>query len=311
MAKKNKKMVHVAGDGTVVATSQHHPPKHLRVREAKVSRSTGGTVAIFIFLALLGVVMLIPLYLAVINAFKPIEEIMVFPPKWYVHNPTTSNFVVLNRLATSFWVPLSRYIFNSAFVAIVATFSQIILSSMAAYPLAKLQFVGKKFLNRLIEWALLFGGGVSAYPVYLVMSQLHLINTYWALILPVVASTMNLFLIRQSMGQMADSILEAARIDGAGEYRIYWGIVMPNMKPAWITATIFAFQGIWSSTGGMYIYDESYKMLPSVMQQIAGGGIARTGATAAAAVVMMLPPILLFIVSQNFILDTMTNSGMK
>jgi len=308
MAKKNN-AISVAGDGTVV--SHRNAPKRLRVKEAKISRSTGGTVAIFVFLSILGIVMLLPLYLSVINAFKPIEEIMVFPPKWYVAHPTVSNFVVLNRLATSFWVPLSRYIFNSAFVAVVATFTQIILSSMAAYPLAKLNFVGKKFLNKLIEWALLFGGGVSAYPVYLVMSQLHLINTYWALILPVVASSMNLFLIRQSMSQMEDAVLEAARIDGAGELKIYWSIVMPNMKPAWITATIFAFQSIWASTGGMYIYDESYKMLPSVMQQIAGGGIARTGATAAASLVMMLPPIILFIVSQNFVIDTMSNSGMK
>ena len=236
---------------------------------------------------------------------------MVYPPKWYVSRPVMSNFVTLNRLATSFWVPLSRYVFNSAFVAMVATFLQIMLSSMAAYPLAKLNFVGKKFLNKLIEWALLFGGGVSAFPVYLVMSQLHLINTYWALILPVVASTMNLFLIRQSMSQMENAVLEAARIDGAGELKIWWNIVMPNMKPAWITAMIFAFQGIWASTGGIYIYDESYKMLPSVMQQIAGGGIARTGATAAASLVMMLPPIVLFVVSQNFVIDTMGNSGMK
>ncbi|MBQ4101795.1 MAG: carbohydrate ABC transporter permease [Oscillospiraceae bacterium] len=287
------------------------PPKRLRVKEAKVSRSTGGTLAIFIFLLVVGVVFMLPLYLSVINAFKPIEEIMVYPPKWYVSRPVMSNFVTLNRLATSFWVPLSRYVFNSAFVAMVATFLQIMLSSMAAYPLAKLNFVGKKFLNKLIEWALLFGGGVSAFPVYLVMSQLHLINTYWALILPVVASTMNLFLIRQSMSQMENAVLEAARIDGAGELKIWWNIVMPNMKPAWITAMIFAFQGIWASTGGIYIYDESYKMLPSVMQQIAGGGIARTGATAAASLVMMLPPIVLFVVSQNFVIDTMGNSGMK
>ncbi len=303
MAKKN-----VAAIKTMAGNK---PPKRLRVKEAKVSRSTGGTLAIFIFLLLIGIVFMLPLYLSVINAFKPIEEIMVYPPKWYVSRPVMSNFITLNRLATSFWVPLSRYVFNSAFVAVVATFLQIMLSSMAAYPLAKLNFVGKKFLNKLIEWALLFGGGVSAFPVYLVMSQLHLINTYWALILPVVASTMNLFLIRQSMSQMENAVLEAARIDGAGELKIWWSIVMPNMKPAWITAMIFAFQGIWGSTGGIYIYDESYKMLPSVMQQIAGGGIARTGATAAASLVMMLPPIILFVVSQNFVIDTMGNSGMK
>lgn len=303
MAKKNA--------AAIKTMAGNKPPKRLRVKEAKVSRSTGGTLAIFIFLLVVGVVFMLPLYLSVINAFKPIEEIMVYPPKWYVSRPVMSNFVTLNRLATSFWVPLSRYVFNSAFVAVVATFLQIMLSSMAAYPLAKLNFVGKKFLNKLIEWALLFGGGVSAFPVYLVMSQLHLINTYWALILPVVASTMNLFLIRQSMSQMENAVLEAARIDGAGELKIWWSIVMPNMKPAWITAMIFAFQGIWASTGGIYIYDESYKMLPSVMQQIAGGGIARTGATAAASLVMMLPPIVLFVVSQNFVIDTMGNSGMK
>ena len=303
MAKKNA--------AAIKTMAGNKPPKRLRVKEAKVSRSTGGTLAIFIFLLVVGVVFMLPLYLSVINAFKPIEEIMVYPPKWYVSRPVMSNFVTLNRLATSFWVPLSRYVFNSAFVAMVATFLQIMLSSMAAYPLAKLNFVGKKFLNKLIEWALLFGGGVSAFPVYLVMSQLHLINTYWALILPVVASTMNLFLIRQSMSQMENAVLEAARIDGAGELKIWWNIVMPNMKPAWITAMIFAFQGIWASTGGIYIYDESYKMLPSVMQQIAGGGIARTGATAAASLVMMLPPIVLFVVSQKFVIDTMGNSGMK
>ncbi|MEG0229516.1 MAG: carbohydrate ABC transporter permease [Oscillospiraceae bacterium] len=285
--------------------------KKLRVKEARINRSFGGTFGIFIFLAIISIFMILPMILAVCNAFKPIDEILIFPPTFFVRKPTIDNFIQLNRLAGSFWVPISRYIFNSVFISVVATGAHILLASMAAYPLSKHNFMGKKSLNIAIEWSLIFTTAVLAIPTYIIMATLNLINTYWAVILPTVGGTLGIYLIKQFMCQFEDSVIEAARIDGCNEYKIYWSIVMPNMKPAWITALIFAFNGIWNTNGGSFIYDESLKTIPSVMQQIAGGGVARTGATAAATFLMMLPPIILFYITQNFVVETMSSSGMK
>jgi ABC-type glycerol-3-phosphate transport system permease component len=117
--------------------------------------------------------------------------------------------------------------------------------------------------------------------------------------------------MRQFMTTIPFQIIEAARIDGAGEYHIFWNIVMPSVKPGWITLIIFAFQGFWNATGINYIYDETLKGLPAVLSQIATAGIARAGAGSAVALFLMTPPIIIFVISQSSILETMAHSGIK
>jgi ABC-type glycerol-3-phosphate transport system permease component len=262
-------------------------------------------------LAAIAVFMALPLYLTVISAFKPMDEFFVFPPRFYVVHPTMDNFRSLKQLVSTLWVPFSRYIFNSVFISVVVTGGHIIIASMAAYPLAKHKFFGGKAIFTLIMWALLFTGGTIEIPRYVVMAKLGMINTYWSVILPPIAGTVGLFLMRQFMLTIPDTMLEAARIDGANELMIYWKMVMPNVKPAWLTLLIFAFNDIWKITGTHFIYTEALKPLPQALHQITTGGLARQGVGAAISLIMMVPPIVIFIITQSNIMETMAHSGMK
>ena len=277
----------------------------------RVNRSTGGNVLVFLMLVILGGFMLMPVVYTVVQAFKPMEELFLFPPRFTVSNPTVKNFKLIGQLIDNLWVPFSRYTFNSVFVSAAGTAGNVIIASMAAYPLAKNDFPGKKFLFRIVTVALLFSGGVLGLAQYIIMAKLHMINTYWALILPSVATPMGLFLMKQFMEGISTSLLEAARIDGMNEFRIYWSIVMPNVKPAWLTMIIFAFQGMWSMTGGNFIYKEELKMLPTALAQIQSGGIARAGVAAAANLLMFIPPVLMFLITQSSIMETMAHEGIK
>ncbi len=276
-----------------------------------LGRSRGGNFVMFSLLAVFGLFMVLPLVYSVIQSLKPLNEINLFPPRFFVVNPTFSNYKKLFQLSANLWVPFSRYIFNSVFVSVLVTFLNVILASMCAYPLAKYRFPGSRLIFGTIVTALLFSSQVTYIPQYVLLSKFRLINTYWAMILPPLATTLGLYLMRQYMIAIPDSLLEAAKLDGAGEYRIFWKIVMPNVKPAWLTLMIFSFQSVWNATNNTYVYKEQLKTLPTVMSQLAAGGVARVGVGAASSVVLMLPPILLFIFTQTNIIDTMATSGMK
>ncbi len=277
----------------------------------KYGGSLGGDIAIFVLLTLLGLFMLFPIYLSVVQSIKPPEELFLFPPKLYAMSPTNQNFVDLINTASNMWVPFSRYIFNSVFVAVVVTAAQLIFASSAAYALAKVNFPGKNALNKIIEIALLFTSTVLFIMQYMVMATIGLIDTYLAITLPYIATPMGLFLMRQFMGQIPDAMIEAAHLDGAGHTRICWQIVMPNVKPAWLTLMIFAFNGAWQITGYSFIYNEALKPIPTVLQQITASGIARAGVAAAAVVILMIPPMVLFVLCQSSVVETMASSGLK
>ena len=284
--------------------------KRIHIKK-QLNRSHGGNFVIFLMLALVGIFMGLPLWYSIVSAFKPPEEIFIFPPRFYVENPTGRNFTNLFQLATNLVVPFNRYLFNSVFVSVVTAGLGVMIGALAAFPFAKKNFVGKKFLWKLIMMTLLFSGGVTTLPSYIVKAKLGLINTYWVLILPSIASTLHMFLLRQFMMQIPDSLLEAARIDGAGEFRVFINLVMPNVKPAWMTVMVLSFQSIWNTGSGGVVYDEALKLLPTALSQISAGGIARTGVTAAATLLLMIPPILAFVVTQSKMLQTMAHSGIK
>jgi ABC-type glycerol-3-phosphate transport system permease component len=167
------------------------------------------------------------------------------------------------------------------------------------------------FFFGLITLALLFTGDVTGTPQYIIISSMRLINSYWALILPSLAFVFGLYLMRQNMLDFPEPILESARIDGASEWHVFWSIIMPNMKAVWLTLLVFSFNGNWGRGEGAFIYNESLKGLPTVLGQIASGGIARAGVGAAIGILMMLPPILNFVITQSNIMESMANSGMK
>lgn len=275
-------------------------------------RSRFGNFGIFLFLLLIGAFMVLPMIFMISNAFKPISELFIFPPRLFPNNPTIDNFKNLSSLLNSSWLPFSRYVLNSLFITFVGTIGNIIISSMAAFMLSKHKFPGSKFLFKLVVTSLLFSSVVTGIPNYIIMTKLHLVNTIWAIILPTLPSSMGLFLMKQFMDQMIPyTLLEAARIDGANESIIFLKIAMPLVKPAWLTLLIFSFQGIWSSTGGIMIFDEKLKTLPTALSDITAGGIARTGVSAAVSFILVLPPIIVFLFSQSNVMQTMSTSGMK
>ena len=286
-----------------------------RGRIRRSNRSPAGTVVLFLLILVSALFMLLPVLYAVGAAFKPLDEIYIFPPRLFAHNPTWKNFQEIAALADTFWVPMSRYLFNTILICSVTTFGHLLLSSLAAYPLALHNFPGKRFLNTMVKWSLLFTSAAMLLPQYVVMSKLKIINTYWAIILPAMQSSLGLYLMMNFMTQVPQGLLEAARLDGASEWRVWYQIVMPNIKPAWLTVMIFTFQAIWNTTGAtqmtQLIYDEKYKMVSSLLTQIVSGGTARAGVGSAFSLLLMLPPVILFILCQSRIIETMSNSGMK
>lgn len=278
----------------------------------RVNRSLFGDVGILVFLLAFGIFMSLPLVYAINNAFKPFDELFMFPPKFFVRNPTGENFSDLFTIMSSSWVPFSRYLFNTVFVTIIGTVGHILLSSMSAYALAKFVFPGGKLCFSVIVLSLMFSSQVTSIPNYLVMSRLNWVDTHWSLIIPALGSSLGLYLMKQFMEQLIpDALLEAARIDGSGEFRIFFEIVMPLVKPAWITLAILSIQNLWGATGSVYIYSEKLKTLPTALNQIVSSGVGRSGVAAAVTVIIMIVPIFTFLFSQSRILETMATSGMK
>ena len=286
--------------------------KKIKRNKRALNRSFGGNLTIFIVLSLLGIIFMLPLVYSVSQAFKPLDELWTYPPKFFVRSPTFRNFKDLFGLLGSNWMPFSRYLFNTVFISVVGTVGHIIVASMCAYALSKHDFMGKKVIFNIIVFSLMFSSVVTQVPNFLIMTKLKLINTYGALIIPALGSSLGLYLMKQFMdSSIPDTLLEAAKIDGSSEWRIFWRIVMPLVKPAWLTLVLFSFQGLWNTGATALIQTESLKTLNYAMNQILAGGIARSGASAAATLVMMIVPITVFIVTQSNIVETMATSGMK
>ncbi len=283
----------------------------LRNRKLKRRRSLAVDILLFLLLAGFGIFSLFPLIFTVVNAFKPMSEIFIFPPKLTVDNPTMNNFYDLSFILESFDVPMSRYIYNTAVITGLGTLGTVLLGSMAAFALAKYEFPGSKLMSSLIVYALMFSASVTAIPNYLIMTYLGLVDTYWAVILTAVGGTLGLYLMKNFIVQIPDSLIEAATIDGANEFTIYWKIIMPLCKPAWITLIILSFQQMWGTTGGVFIYSEELKPVSYVLSQLVSGGIARTGVSSAVSLIMMTVPVAVFVISQSNVLETMSTSGMK
>lgn len=276
------------------------------------TRSTAGNIGYFTILIIASLVMVFPLFYCVITSFKPLDELLIFPPKFYVSRPTLSNYTALPSLLSNLSIPISRYAFNTLFITIVTTTCSIIICSLAAFTFSKSKLKGARRIFKIIQTMMLYNATTLGVPMYLIQSKLGLIDTYWVYILPHLASSVYCFLMKQFMdSSINESLLEAARIDGAGVVSIYWKIVMPIMKPALMTVLLFSFQSMWSTVPGGTIFSEQLKTLPYVMSSVAAGGIARQGSSMAISVILMLPPILVFLVTQSNVMETMSNSGIK
>ncbi len=282
------------------------------IKRRKPNRSVGGDIGIYFVLFLFAIAMVFPLVFAVSSALKPLDELFRFPPTIFARNPSFDNFSDLFVTMSKSWVTFSRYVFNTIFSTVVGTVGHIMLASLAAFVLAKYDFPGGKTFFTIVVTALMFSGYVTGIPNYIILSKLHMIDSYWAIIVPAFAAPMGLFLMKQFMEGIPMSLIEAARLDGAGIGRIFLTIILPLVKPAWLTLMIFDIQALWNADAKMYIYSEEKKMLTYALQQISSGNlIARTGQTAAVMVVTMVIPILAFVLSESQVLETMASSGLK
>ncbi len=286
----------------------------LRTRKHRVvlNRSVGGDVGISVMLIIMGAFMFLPMLYVILQSLKPFDELFVYPPRFYVVRPTLQNFSDLFTLMSDSWVPFSRDIFNTVLISVLGTLGNLILSSMCAYALSKINFPGRGWMFEMIIKSLMFNTTVSAITNFITMSLLGWIDTYLAIIVPAWCSTLGLFLMKQFMdSSVSDSVLESARLDGASEFYTFLHIAMPMVKPAWLTLIVYSFQGLWNSGASIYIYSEQLKTFNYAISQIISGGVARAGASAASTVLMMIVPITVFVITQSNIIETMSTSGLK
>lgn len=286
----------------------------LRTRKHTVvlNRSRGGDTGITVFLVILGLFMFLPMVYTISQSLKPLDELFIFPPRFFPRKPTFSNFTSLFRLMNFSWVPFSRYVFNTVFISVAGTFGNLVLSSLAAYALAKIEFPGNKFFFQVIQKSLMFTPAITSTLQFIVLSRLHWIDTYLAVIVPAFASSLGLYLMKQFMDtNVSTEILESARLDGAREFRIFWSIAMPMVKPAWLTLIIYSFKDLWQLSGSTYLYSEQYKTINYAISQISSAGVTRAGVSAAGTVFVMIVPIAVFVISQSNVIETMGSSGMK
>lgn len=279
------------------------------------SRFEKGQLYIYSYLIPMAVFMGLPIVFIVCHAFKPLGELFAFPPKFFVENPTLDNFSSIVKTTAASDIHISRYVFNSLFVTVIVIILNILISTMGAFALSKFNFKGKKVMLDINNMALMFVSVAVTIPRYLIIKYIGIQNTYLAHILPVLAMPVALFLIKQFMDQIPDTLIEAAYVDGASDLLVYWKIILPLIKPAIATTSILAFQTIWNTveSSTMYIDSESMRTLAFYMNTLANNTntVAGQGMAAAAALIMFVPNIILFIILQSRVMNTMATSGIK
>ena len=272
-------------------------------------------IPMYLVLVPLALFMALPIVFIVNHAFKPIEELFAFPPRFFVENPVVDNFTKLARQASAGGISISRYIFNSLVVTVSVVLLTIFTSSMAAFALSKLRFRAKNTLMEINNLAMMFVPVAVISPRYLLVDKLGLINTYLAHILPLLAMPVGMFLVKQFTDQVPNSLIEAAVVDGAGYFLVYRKIILPMIRPAIATVAILAFQSVWGNTetSTMYTNVESMRTLTFYMNTLASNtnAVAGQGIAAAASLIMFVPNLLLFILCQSKVMNTMAHSGIK
>lgn len=283
-----------------------------RIQTRRFIRSRAANIMYFVLIFSAGLFTMLPLIYAVVTSFKPLDELLLFPPQFFVRRPTIENYVALPSLLSDQFVPLTRYLFNSVFVSVITTGLYILISAMAAFALSKSKLRFRNVLFMIVQFALLFNAYTLSVPQYLILSKLHIIDTYLVYIMPQMATTLGVFLMKQYIeGYVPDTLLEAANIDGAGYFRSFFRIVLPIVKPALLTLTLFAFRDIWALVPQGTIFSEQLKTLPMIMAQVTAGGIVRSGSAMAVSVIMMIPPVIVYLISQSNVVEAMSSAGIK
>lgn len=286
--------------------------KGKRINPQKFDR---GQIKIIVIILPLVIFMAMPLIFIANHAFKPMEELFAFPPTFFVRNATLENFTKLIKFSRTAGIPLSRYVFNSVVVTVLTVGLSLLFTTCAAFALAKLKFKGRNLMMQINQIAIMFVATAVLIPRYLVICNLGMIDTVWAHVLPLVAYPVALFLVKQFVEQVPDSLIEAAYMDGATDFQVYRKVIIPMIKPAIATASILVFQQVWTNmeTSNYYINDDSMKTLTFYMNSLvnANNTVSGQGIAAAATLIMFIPNLILFIILQNNVMNTMAHSGIK
>ncbi|MDF2543946.1 MAG: transporter permease [Herbinix sp.] len=269
----------------------------------------------YLYLIPIAVIMGLPIVYIFCHAFKPMEELFAYPPRFLVKHPTLVNFRNLIQVSNGSAIPWTRYLFNSLVATAGVVVGSVIFSTSAGFALAKLKFKGKKLFMNINTAALMFVSGAVAIPSFLIVNQLHMLNTFWAHILPSIAMPVGLFLVTQFIGQVPDELIEASVVDGASHFTIYRKIILPLIRPAVVTVIILSFQSVWNNVGtsNLYFDEENLKTFAFYMGTLANNtnAVAGQGMAAASALIMFIPNLLIFILMQSNVMNTMAHSGLK
>lgn len=271
-------------------------------------------IPIYLYMIPIAIFMGAPILYIVNNAFKPMDELYAFPPRFFVEHPSFINFRNLLQTAAGSGIPISRYVFNSLLITVVVVFLSVFISTLAGFALSKFHFPGKKMVFEINNAALMFVSVAVTIPRYLTISSVGILDTYFAHILPLIAMPVSLFLIKQFIDQVPDSLLEAAQLEGASAFTIYRKVILPLVKPAVATGAILVFQQVWNNieTSNLFTSSEGMRTLAFYMNTLTSvGTVAGQGMAAAASLIMFLPNLILFIIMQSSVMNTMAYSGMK
>ena len=301
--------------------------KRLQVIGINPTHFDRSQIKFFCYLIPITILMGLPIIFIIFNAFKPLDELLNYPPKFITLRPTLQNFENLMATSANKAIPMSRYLFNSVVTTLAVVIFTLIITTMAAYCMSKKNYRLKNILFGINEAALMFVSAAVAIPRYIIINSLGLVDSIWAHILPLLAMPVGLYLVKQFIDDLPDEMIEAARLDGAGDFYILWNIVLPNIKPTLATVAILAFQASWNSVeaSNYYINNEALKSFSFYMStltatsgnanamvgQLAGNAVAGLGMQAAATLIMFLPNLILFVILQSRVMNTMSHSGMK
>ena len=276
-----------------------------RIRQSQVIR----TIGLYGLLIAIAVIMLLPLLWLVSTAFKsPDENILTFPPRFIPASPTFNNFVEVWRTN-----PFGRYFVNSIVVAVLTVILNLLVCSLAAYPLARLNFRGREVIFSLIVATIMIPFQIVMIPLYILAVQLGLRNTYFGLIFPYIASAFGIFLMRQAFQGVPKELEEAARMDGCSDLGIWLNVMLPATRPALVTLGIFTFIGSWSDfLWPLIVVDRpEYYTLPLGVAKLAGSFSLDWRLIAAGSVISIAPVVIVFVFLQRYIVPTQAGSGLK
>ena len=278
----------------------------------RVNRTFAGDLVLTLFLLIGGLFMTFPLVYMVSNSLKPLYELFLFPPTLIVQNPTFSNYEMLFNYAGNTSVPMMRYIANSIFLCAACTLVTVVSCSAAAYAVSKREFKAKGPIFELIQISLMFAAPASSIVNYIIVAKLPwAVDSYFPLILQCVANALYMYMIKNFMDTFPNSVLEAARIDGAREWRVFLQILMPACKSSWVTVVLFCVQAYWGMDTGYFVYKEEMKGIKAGFNAITTVSQLRYGVQSASGVVLLLVPLITFIITQSNVKDSLATSGMK